>query len=153
MSLADEMLLERLIQRLKDSGAWLAAGVAEMAIEVHNEDLEHAGFIRVPTDYAAVLRKANGLQSRAFLLWGTEPTPMAGGAWTSDILDATRKAARSEDGDHHFVVLGRVPPDLQLLYLESNGKYLLREDGSGETLDEFDSFLDFAHTWLEKRKL
>jgi hypothetical protein len=144
--------IQTLYDRLKTSGAFLPEGATDTLIEVVNEDLTAENYPPIPPDYSHFLTRANGAQSAAFILLGTEPMPLAGDQEEPDIFEAT--AAAFDNGFiDNGVVLGRAPGNLLLVFQPDRKKYVLIDAASTDILYEFPDISAFVQEWLDRKKL
>lgn len=129
-------------EHIKESGAYLEPAATPIRVENASDDLEARGYARIPEDYGRLLQFANGTQSRAFILLGTEPQELAGGDEEPAILEATEQALKDEYISSGLV-LGRVSTDLLLVYSPDSHHYLLIDKTTGDIFQEFKTISDF----------
>lgn len=117
-------------------------------IAVTSEDLASDGYADIPADYAQFLMLANGVQSTAFVLFGTEPMGMT----EPDIYEATEDALEGGDSEQGLVV-GHAQGDLGIAYAADEQKYQIIDKSCGDVLFEYASLADFIIDWLDRKKM
>lgn len=129
-------------------------GASEARIMLLNEDLKSASLPKIPDDYQHFLRQANGAQSPAFILYGTDPQSLAGGRSVEDIVEASQKVSGflAPELDKSIVV-GEVAGGLKLIFNDAQSHYALVDVAAGDVLYEYENLRGFITDWLERHGL
>jgi hypothetical protein len=132
--------------RSLNSALMPAAGRAR--VEIANKELEGSGFGQIPPDYHHFLLACNGAQSPAFVLLGTDPQPMTGGAQADGIHQATERFLEDR-GEEGKVVLGWTSGGVTLVYDGAAEQYQLMDDSSNDLLYRFTTVEEFVKKMLK----
>jgi len=117
-------------------------------IEIVNKELEGGGFGQIPPDYQYFLLAANGAQTPAFVLLGTDPQTMAGGAQADGIYQATKEFLEERDEEGN-VVLGWTSGGVTLVHDGDAEQYQLLDDSCNDVLYRFSTIEEFVSEVLK----
>jgi hypothetical protein len=120
-------------------GETVQAGADEARITALRTALQREFGATLPDDYAALLRRSDGVDFDGLVLygsWQSEATPGPGGFWQG--LVAANKLWREGPGHEAYLVLGETDIDLFTVALDG-GNPVLRDKVSGDVNETFPS--------------
>lgn len=127
-----------------------AAASAEQVAQARDELRARFGAV-LPEDYAAFLRRCNGMDYNGMVLYGASQSPDepgAGGFWQG--LAAANAQWREGQGHEGYIVLGETDMDLLTVGLEGSGP-VLRDKVSGDVNELFETVAQAIESLLQRR--
>ena len=141
MPMAGENGMDAMIVAARDAqvavGETVQAGADEARIAALRAALEREFGAALPDDYAALLRRSDGVDFDGLVLygsWQSEANPGPGGFWQG--LVAANKLWRAGPGHETYLILGETDIDLFTVNLDGSGP-VLRDKVSSDVNETF----------------